>query len=58
MRDGCLPPTINLDEPAPGCELDFVVGEAREAKLDTVLVNARGFGGYNAALILRRTIAP
>jgi 3-oxoacyl-(acyl-carrier-protein) synthase len=57
MRDGCLPPTINLDEPAADCDLDFVVGQAREAKLDTVLVNARGFGGFNAALVLRRTIA-
>lgn len=56
MRDGCLPPTINVDEPAPGCDLDLVVGEARQAKLDTVLVNARGFGGFNAALVLRRTI--
>jgi 3-oxoacyl-(acyl-carrier-protein) synthase len=57
MRDGLLPPTINLEEPAPGCDLDFVVGQPREATLDTVLVNARGFGGYNAALVLRRTIA-
>jgi 3-oxoacyl-(acyl-carrier-protein) synthase len=57
MRDGVLPPTINLEEPAAGFDLDFVVGQAREATLDTVLVNARGFGGYNAALVLRRTIA-
>lgn len=56
LRDGYLPPTINLDEPAAGCDLDFVVGEARDARLDTVLVNARGFGGFNAALVLRRTV--
>ncbi|MBD0330044.1 MAG: ketosynthase chain-length factor [Thermoleophilia bacterium] len=57
MRDGVLPPTVNLDEPAPGCELDFVRGEAREAALDTVLVNARGFGGFNSSLVLRRAAA-
>lgn len=54
MRDGLLPPTINLDTPAEGCELDFVTGEARQAKVETVLVNARGFGGFNSALVLRR----
>ena len=56
MRDGRLPPTINLDEPADGCDLDFVTGSAREAELGTVLVNARGFGGFNAALVLRREV--
>ncbi len=56
MRDGCLPPTINLDHPADGCDLNFVTGEARDAKLETVLVNARGFGGFNSALVLRRSV--
>jgi minimal PKS chain-length factor (CLF/KS beta) len=55
MRDGLIPPTINLDEPAEGCELNFVTGEARSAELRTVLINARGFGGFNSALVLRRT---
>jgi act minimal PKS chain-length factor (CLF/KS beta) len=54
MRDGVIAPTINLDRPAEGCDLDFVVGEARQASLETVLVNARGFGGFNSALVLRR----
>ena len=53
MRDGVLPPTINLDSPAEGLDLDFVT-EPREAELRTVLVNARGFGGFNSALVLRR----
>jgi minimal PKS chain-length factor (CLF/KS beta) len=53
MRDGVLPPTINLDQPAEGCELNFVTGQAQEAKLQNVLVNARGFGGFNSALVLR-----
>ncbi len=54
MRDGVIPPTINLDDPAPGCELNFVTGSAREAELNTILVAARGFGGFNSALVLRR----
>jgi 3-oxoacyl-(acyl-carrier-protein) synthase len=54
IRDGVLPPTINLDQAADGAALDFVRGEAREAQVDTVLVNARGFGGFNSALVLRR----
>ncbi len=54
MRDGVLPPTINLDQPADGAELNFVTGAAQEADVRTALVNARGFGGFNAALVLRR----
>jgi len=54
MRDGVIPPTINLDQPADGNDLDFVTGEARQAKVETVLVNARGYGGFNSALVLRR----
>jgi 3-oxoacyl-(acyl-carrier-protein) synthase len=54
MRDGVLPPTTNLDTPADGCELAFVTGGARDTQLDTVLVNSRGFGGFNGALVLRR----
>lgn len=54
MRDGILPPTINLDQPAAGCDLNFVSGTAQEAEITTVLVNARGFGGFNSALVLRK----
>lgn len=53
MCDGVVPPTINLDRPAEGCELAFVT-EAKPMRLDTVLINARGFGGFNSALVLRR----
>jgi act minimal PKS chain-length factor (CLF/KS beta) len=53
MRDGKLPPTVNLDEPANGSKLKFVTG-AQDAQLNTVLVLARGYGGFNAALVLRR----
>jgi len=53
MRDGVIPPTINLDDPADGNDLDFV-SSVRKAQLGTVLVIARGYGGFNAALVLRR----
>jgi minimal PKS chain-length factor (CLF/KS beta) len=54
MRDGTLPPIVNLDEPADGLGLDFVTGAERAGELATILVNARGFGGFNSALVLRR----
>src|SRR5205823_8518956 len=54
MRDGVIPPTVNLDEPANGNDLDFVTGKARSAPVDVALVTARGYGGFNAALVLRR----
>jgi 3-oxoacyl-(acyl-carrier-protein) synthase len=54
MRDGVVPPTINLDKPADGADLSFVTGKARSMNVDTVLVNARGFGGFNSALVLRK----
>jgi 3-oxoacyl-(acyl-carrier-protein) synthase len=54
LRDGRLPPTINLDDPAEDCDLRFVTGSAEQAELGTVLVLARGFGGFNSALVLRR----
>lgn len=53
MRDAVIPPTVNLDDPAEGCDLSFVTS-AREAELATALVIARGYGGFNAALVLRR----
>jgi 3-oxoacyl-(acyl-carrier-protein) synthase len=56
MRDGVIPPTTNLDEPADGCDLAFVTGSAREADVQVALVNARGYGGFNSALVLRREI--
>lgn len=54
MRDGVIPPTVNLDRRAEGADLEFVT-EARAAQLRSVLVLARGYGGFNAALVLRRT---
>jgi 3-oxoacyl-[acyl-carrier-protein] synthase II len=54
IRDGVLPPTINLENPDPACDLDYVPNEARERKVDVVLSNSFGFGGQNTSLILRR----
>jgi 3-oxoacyl-(acyl-carrier-protein) synthase len=52
MRDGVIPPTINLDDPA--ADLNFVTGSAQKADLNTVLIAARGYGGFNSALLLRK----
>ncbi|HET7923891.1 MAG TPA: beta-ketoacyl-ACP synthase II [Rhodanobacteraceae bacterium] len=54
MQDGVIPPTINLDNPGEGCDLDFVPHTARDAKLDVVLSNSFGFGGTNGTLVFRR----
>lgn len=54
IRDGVLPPLLNLERRAEGCELNFVTGGERPAQLDTILINARGYGGFNSALVVRR----
>jgi 3-oxoacyl-[acyl-carrier-protein] synthase II len=53
MRDGMLPPTINLETPDPACDLDFVPLTARRAPVRTAIANAFGFGGQNCVLVLR-----
>jgi len=54
LRDQIAPPTINLDEPDEGCDLDFVPHTARDCKIAHVLSNSFGFGGTNASLIFGR----
>ena len=54
LRDQALPPTINLDQPAPECDLDYVPHTAREAQVEIALNNSFGFGGQNACLATRR----
>lgn len=54
LRDNLIPPTINLDEPDPQCDLDYVPNKAREAKVNLILSNSFGFGGHNATVVLRR----
>jgi len=54
LRDQVAPPTINLDHPGEGCDLDYVPKHAREMPLEYVLSNSFGFGGTNGSLIFRR----
>ncbi len=53
LRDGFLPPTINLTSPDPDCDLDYVPNEPRPARAGAVLSNSFGFGGMNAAVAVR-----
>ncbi|HEX3145542.1 MAG TPA: beta-ketoacyl-[acyl-carrier-protein] synthase family protein [Pyrinomonadaceae bacterium] len=54
MRTGMIPPTINLDEPDPACDLDYVPLEARKADVQVALCNCIGFGSKNSALVVRK----
>ncbi|SFF32535.1 3-oxoacyl-[acyl-carrier-protein] synthase II [Fontimonas thermophila] len=54
LRDQVLPPTINLDQPDEGCDLDYVPWQAREARFDIALSNSFGFGGTNTTLVFKR----
>jgi len=54
IRDNMLPPTMNLDEPDPECDLDYVPNAARQAQVDVVLSNNFGFGGQNDAIVIKR----
>jgi 3-oxoacyl-[acyl-carrier-protein] synthase II len=53
MKHGVIPPTINLDNPDPECDLDYVPNTAREMKIDVGLSNSFGFGGTNGTLVFR-----
>jgi 3-oxoacyl-[acyl-carrier-protein] synthase II len=54
MRHNVVPPTINLENPDPECDLDYVPNEAREVRVNTTMSNSFGFGGHNATLIFKR----
>jgi 3-oxoacyl-[acyl-carrier-protein] synthase II len=54
LKDQVLPPTINLENPDPECDLDYVPNKARKAPLNIALSNSFGFGGTNGSLIFRR----
>ena len=56
IRDGVMPPTINLDNTDPDCDLDYIPHEARRKKVDATLSNSFGFGGQNTSLIIRRFV--
>jgi 3-oxoacyl-[acyl-carrier-protein] synthase II len=53
IKNGLIPPTINLENPDPECDLDCVPNVAREAKLTCVMSNSFGFGGHNATILLK-----
>jgi 3-oxoacyl-[acyl-carrier-protein] synthase II len=54
LETGVVPPTLNLDNPSEGCDIDLVPHQAKERKVETVLSNSFGFGGTNASLIFRK----
>ena len=54
LHTGVIPPTINLDEPGEGCDLDYVPNVARQAKVDVAVSNGFGFGGTNGTLVFRK----
>ncbi|MGI6123270.1 MAG: beta-ketoacyl-ACP synthase II [Acetivibrionales bacterium] len=54
IRDGFLPPTINLNEPDPECDLDYIPNTGRKKDIDYAISNALGFGGHNSALVFKK----
>lgn len=54
LRDQVAPPTLNLENPSEGCDIDLVAKKAKERKIDVVMSNSFGFGGTNACLVLKR----
>lgn len=54
IQEGIIPPTINLDHPDPACDLDYVPHRPRKKEISTAMSNTFGFGGVNAALIVRK----
>lgn len=54
IRDQVAPPTINLEDPDEGCDLNFVAGSAQQQKIDTAISNSFGFGGTNGTLVFKK----
>ncbi|MGR3206017.1 beta-ketoacyl-ACP synthase II [Bacillus glycinifermentans] len=54
IKDGIIPPTINIETPDEDCDLDYVPDKARRQNVDVVLSNSLGFGGHNATLIFKK----
>jgi 3-oxoacyl-[acyl-carrier-protein] synthase II len=57
IQEGIIPPTINLDNPDPECDLDYVPNVARHKQINTAMSNSFGFGGVNAVLVLKKYVA-
>jgi 3-oxoacyl-[acyl-carrier-protein] synthase II len=56
IEQNIIPPTINLDNPDPNCDLDYVPHKAREQRVDVAMSNSFGFGGHNATVLVRRFV--
>ncbi len=56
IQTGVVPPTINLDNPDPQCDLDYVPHTAREMKVEAIVNNSFGFGGHNASIVARKLV--
>ena len=54
LKEQLIPPTINLHNPDPECDLDYVPNEARRADVEVALSNAMGLGGHNGCVLLGR----
>ncbi|MDE3838211.1 beta-ketoacyl-[acyl-carrier-protein] synthase II [Bacillus methanolicus] len=54
LKEGILPPTINLETPDPECDLDYVPNEARKQEIDAAISNSLGFGGHNATIVFKK----
>ena len=54
ISDSVLHPTINLDEPDPDCDLDYIPNVSRELEVNVTLSNSFGFGGQNACLVIKK----
>ena len=54
IRDGIVPPTINLETPDPDCDLDYVPNEARKVPVKVAISNSLGFGGHNATILVKK----
>jgi 3-oxoacyl-[acyl-carrier-protein] synthase II len=54
LQEGVIPPTINLDNPDPECNLDYVANAARKQEINTAMSNTFGFGGVNAVLVFKK----
>jgi 3-oxoacyl-[acyl-carrier-protein] synthase II len=54
LKEGILPPTINLENPDPECDLDYVPNEARSQQVNAAISNSLGFGGHNATIAFRK----
>lgn len=54
LTESLIPPTINLDEPDPECDLDYTPNQSRERRIDYAMSNSFGFGGHNASILIKR----